>query len=51
MTEPTSLTIAEARDALKARSLSAVELTDAYLAAIEAANPAFNAYVLSLIHI
>ncbi|UHD43741.1 Asp-tRNA(Asn)/Glu-tRNA(Gln) amidotransferase subunit GatA [Aureimonas altamirensis] len=45
MTEPTSLTIAEARDALKARSLSAVELTDAYLAAIEAANPAFNAYV------
>ncbi len=45
MTEPTSLTIAEARDALKARSLSAVELTDAYLAAIDAANPAFNAYV------
>lgn len=45
MTEPTSLTIAEARNALKARSLSAVELTDAYLAAIEAANPAFNAYV------
>ncbi len=45
MTEPTSLTIAQARDALKARSLSAVELTDAYLAAIEAANPAFNAYV------
>ncbi|MCM2503533.1 Asp-tRNA(Asn)/Glu-tRNA(Gln) amidotransferase subunit GatA [Aureimonas altamirensis] len=45
MTEPTSLTIAQARDALKARSLSAVELTDAYLAAIEAANPTFNAYV------
>ncbi|KAA0970141.1 Asp-tRNA(Asn)/Glu-tRNA(Gln) amidotransferase subunit GatA [Aureimonas fodinaquatilis] len=45
MTEPTSLTIAEARAALKAKSLSALELTNAYLAAIEAANPAVNAYV------
>ena len=45
MTEPTALTIAEARDALKAKTLSAGELTEAYIAAIEAANGALNAYV------
>ncbi|WP_062116449.1 Asp-tRNA(Asn)/Glu-tRNA(Gln) amidotransferase subunit GatA [Aureimonas sp. AU40] len=45
MTDLTALTIAEARDALKAKQFSAVELTDAYLAAIEAANKALNAYV------
>ena len=45
MTEPTALTIAEARDALKAKTLSAGELTEAYIAAIETANGALNAYV------
>jgi aspartyl-tRNA(Asn)/glutamyl-tRNA(Gln) amidotransferase subunit A len=46
MTDLTSLTIAEARTALKARAFSAVELTEAYLAAIDAANPLLNAYVV-----
>jgi aspartyl-tRNA(Asn)/glutamyl-tRNA(Gln) amidotransferase subunit A len=41
-----SLSLAEARDALRARKMSAVELTDAYLDAIDALNPALNAYVL-----
>ncbi len=45
MTDLTSLTIAEARKRLVARDFSAVELTEAYLAAIDAANPVFNAYV------
>ena len=45
MTELTRLTIAEAREKLAAKAITAVELTDAYLAAIEAANPAINAYV------
>ncbi len=38
--------MAEARDGLKKKSFSALELTDAFLAAIDAANPALNAYVL-----
>jgi aspartyl-tRNA(Asn)/glutamyl-tRNA(Gln) amidotransferase subunit A len=45
MTDLTALTIAEARARLKARAFSAVELTDAYLAAIDAANPQFNAFI------
>ncbi|WP_416355648.1 Asp-tRNA(Asn)/Glu-tRNA(Gln) amidotransferase subunit GatA [Aureimonas phyllosphaerae] len=45
MTDLTELTIAEARDALKAKTFRASELTDAYLGAIEAANGALNAYV------
>ncbi len=45
MTDLTRLTIAEARERLVAKDVTAVELTDAYLAAIEAANPAINAYV------
>lgn len=45
MTDLTKLTIAEARDALKQREVKATELTDAYLKAIEASNPAINAYV------
>ncbi|KKX34243.1 Asp-tRNA(Asn)/Glu-tRNA(Gln) amidotransferase subunit GatA [Rhizobium sp. LC145] len=45
MTELTSLTIAEAREKLKAKEFSAVELTDAYLKAIDAANGALNAYI------
>ena len=42
----TDLTLAQARDGLRQRDFSAVELTGAYLAAIEAVNPKLNAYVL-----
>jgi aspartyl-tRNA(Asn)/glutamyl-tRNA(Gln) amidotransferase subunit A len=45
MTELTSLTIAEARDKLRGREISSAELTDAYLQAIEQANPSLNAYI------
>jgi len=45
MSELTSLTIAAIRDGLAAKSFSALELTDAYLAAIDAANDKLNAYV------
>ncbi|PHP68106.1 Asp-tRNA(Asn)/Glu-tRNA(Gln) amidotransferase GatCAB subunit A [Zhengella mangrovi] len=45
MTELTALTIAEAREQLKAKAFTAVELTEAYLAAIDQANPVINAYV------
>jgi len=45
MTELTKLTISEARAKLRAKEFSALELTDAYLGAIDAANPALNAYV------
>jgi aspartyl-tRNA(Asn)/glutamyl-tRNA(Gln) amidotransferase subunit A len=45
MTSPTTLTIAQARAALAKKELSAVELADAHLDAIEKAR-ALNAYVL-----
>jgi aspartyl-tRNA(Asn)/glutamyl-tRNA(Gln) amidotransferase subunit A len=45
MTQPTSLTIAAARDALRKKDISALELADAHLAAIEKAR-SLNAYVL-----
>ena len=45
MTNLTSLTIAAARDGLKKKQFSAVELTDAYLAAMEQAR-VLNAYVV-----
>ena len=45
MTDLTSLTLADARDRLRGRELSAVELADAHLAAMETAR-ALNAYVL-----
>jgi aspartyl-tRNA(Asn)/glutamyl-tRNA(Gln) amidotransferase subunit A len=45
MTDLTKLTIAEARTKLRAKEFSAAELTDAYLGAIDAANPRLNAYV------
>ncbi len=46
MTDLTKLTLAEARDGLRAKSFSATELTKAFLGAIEKANPALNVYVL-----
>ncbi len=45
MTNLTSLTIAAARDGLKKKQFSALELTDAYLAAMEKAR-VLNAYVV-----
>jgi aspartyl-tRNA(Asn)/glutamyl-tRNA(Gln) amidotransferase subunit A len=45
MTDPTALTIAGARDALKKKNVSALELADAHLAAMQKAR-ALNAYVL-----
>jgi aspartyl-tRNA(Asn)/glutamyl-tRNA(Gln) amidotransferase subunit A len=45
MTALTHLTLAEARDRLKKREFSALELADAHLKAIEALNPKLNAYV------
>ncbi len=45
MTDLTELTLAEAKAGLASKSFSALELTDAHLAAIEAAR-ALNAYVL-----
>ncbi len=45
VTDLTALTLTEARDLLKARKASAVELTRAHLAAMEQAR-ALNAYVL-----
>jgi aspartyl-tRNA(Asn)/glutamyl-tRNA(Gln) amidotransferase subunit A len=44
LTDLTSLTLAEARDALRSRKISSVELTEAHLAAIERAK-GLNAYV------
>ena len=44
MTDLTTLTLAEARDALKKRDFTAVELTDAYVAAMEEGR-VLNAYV------
>ena len=46
MTDLTKLTLAEARDGLAKKDFSALEITDAHLKAIEAANAAINAYVL-----
>ncbi len=45
MTNLTSLTIAQARDGLRKKQFSALELTDAYLAAMEKAR-VLNAYVV-----
>ncbi len=39
------LSLAEARDALRARKFSAAELTEAYLSRLEALNPKLNAYI------
>jgi aspartyl-tRNA(Asn)/glutamyl-tRNA(Gln) amidotransferase subunit A len=44
--ELTGLTIAEARDRLRAKEITARELTEAHIAAIEGANGALNAFIL-----
>jgi aspartyl-tRNA(Asn)/glutamyl-tRNA(Gln) amidotransferase subunit A len=45
VTDLTRLSLAAAAEGLKSKSFSSKELTSAYLSAIEAANPALNAYV------
>ncbi|WP_273759932.1 Asp-tRNA(Asn)/Glu-tRNA(Gln) amidotransferase subunit GatA [Bartonella sp. ML70XJBT.G] len=45
MTDLTTFTIAQARDALIKKQFTAIELTEAYLKEIELANPTLNAYV------
>lgn len=45
MSDLTDLTIAEARAKLRAKEITSLELTDAYLTAIDAANEKLNAYV------
>jgi len=45
MTDLTKLTIAEAREGLKNKDYSSVELTDAFLGAIDKANESLNAYI------
>jgi aspartyl-tRNA(Asn)/glutamyl-tRNA(Gln) amidotransferase subunit A len=45
LTDLTRLSLAAARDGLKRKEFTATELTDAYLTAIDRANPALNAYV------
>ncbi len=45
MSDLTRLTIAEARTKLRAKEIKAAEITDAYVDAIERANPVLNAYV------
>src|SRR5262245_28624924 len=46
MSELTGLSLAEARDRLHKKELTARELTEAHLAAIDGANSALNAYLL-----
>ncbi|HEY4922680.1 MAG TPA: amidase family protein, partial [Xanthobacteraceae bacterium] len=45
MTDPTALTLAQARDLLRQKKISALELADAHIAAIEQAR-ALNAFVV-----
>ncbi|MES1201712.1 MAG: amidase, partial [Pseudomonadota bacterium] len=46
MTDLTALTLADALDGLEKKQFSSVDLTDAFLAAIDKANPHLNAYVV-----
>ena len=46
MTDLTSLTLAQALDGMEKKHFSSVELTDAFLGAIEQANPHLNAFVV-----
>ena len=45
MTDLTSLTIAQAREKLRAKEITSLELTDAYLRVIEIANKSLNAFI------
>ena len=46
MSSLTQLTLKDAVDGLKGKSFSSAELTEAFIGAIEKANPALNAYVM-----
>ena len=46
MTDLTKLTLKAALDGLKAKSFSSEEITRAFVANIDAANPRLNAYVV-----
>ncbi len=46
MTDLTSLTLAAALDGMEKKAFSSAELTDAFLGAIDKANPALNAYLV-----
>jgi aspartyl-tRNA(Asn)/glutamyl-tRNA(Gln) amidotransferase subunit A len=46
VTDLTKLTLADARDGLVAKKFTSTELTQAFIKAIDAANPHLNAYVL-----
>ena len=46
MSELTHLTISQARAKLRGKEISAAEITEAYLSAIERANPVLNAYIV-----
>jgi aspartyl-tRNA(Asn)/glutamyl-tRNA(Gln) amidotransferase subunit A len=50
LTDLTHLTLAAARDGLRKKRFSSIELTEAYLGAIEQANPKLNAYVAVAAH-
>ena len=50
MTDLTKLSLADARKGLAAGEFSSIELTEAYLSAIELANPSLNAYVVVTAH-
>ena len=45
MTDLTTLTIAQARTKLQAKEITSLELTDAYLKAIEDGNKSLNAFI------
>ena len=45
MTDLTRLSLAATRDGLKNKEFTSLEVTDAYLSAIEAVNPKLNAYI------
>ncbi|ESQ78795.1 Asp-tRNA(Asn)/Glu-tRNA(Gln) amidotransferase subunit GatA [Asticcacaulis sp. YBE204] len=47
MTDLTKLTLKGALDGLTSKQISSTELTEAFIGAIETANPALNAYVLT----
>ena len=46
MSELTHLTISQARAKLRGKEITAAEITEAYLSAIERANPVLNAYIV-----
>ena len=47
MTDLTSLTLAAALDGMEKKQFSSVELTEAFIGAIDKANPHLNAYVVT----